>query len=395
MRRYPLLPLWICVAIAALFFIGIGVSAYGFGGDSFGNGKATPTPTPAPQATQTPAPTPPSLPISSSGVIGTDNQRCVDRVGTVTDTSDCQGDVSDYRWYYGGTGLNIGEKVNGGCFDPSNTPHPDTATPTPAPKAGRELPFTMYNDNTVQTCVNSQDKVVKPSHCQGKGAKGKLYYYPLRKGGKLYDVGEKVAGGTFKKPPKTDSDDAAAPAYAPTPLPTSDPDPVTSPTPAVKPGPEPAVPAAAATPEPAKAAEPKLALAKDNDNKLRPLTPDDIELVGKYAAVAAKPLEEMTPKVWHSAVRHQYALAFSKPIWPLALAGIAFWWVFFIQRRWHINDGCEDEERWAYMICIYIVPPLVTIVFGVIGLVRLSTSIARLIAPEYYAIQDFIQTLVK
>jgi len=460
MGRYPLLLLWICIAIAALFFIGVGVTAYGFGGDSFGGGKATPTPTPAPAATQTPVPTPPSLPISSSGVIGANNQRCVDRAGYVAGSKNCVAKDTNYRWYYGGTGLNIGDVVKNGSFS-SSTPAPAKTETSPTPKPERELPYSMYNDNTVQTCVDDNNKVTNSGLCAALGGVGKWYYYPLRKGIKPFKLGEKVKGGGFDEP--ADSTPTPTPAAPPTPVVADNElgaegvayeftnltknnqvracvglntgqvyrldlckqiastgyqwyyyipsdgriirigekpaggsfDPVSfAARGELASGPEPAVPPSAATPAPAEP-RPDLSLAKKNDDKLRPLTPDDIELVGKYAAVAAKPLEEMTPKVWQAAVRHQYALAFSKPIWPLALAGIAFWWVFFIKSRWHIHDGCEDEERWLYLACVYIVPPVVTLVFGTIGLVRLSTSIARLVAPEYYAIMDFVQTLVK
>jgi hypothetical protein len=151
-------------------------------------------------------------------------------------------------------------------------------------------------------------------------------------------------------------------------------------------------PVAVPTPAPAEPA-PKKSMADVADKAL--------EMSAKLVTSIAGKMEQVAPRVWEVLVRQQYAKAIGELIAPFGL----FWGfliaAFIIRKVWKLSerekDDCVDMDSmhtWRGIIT-FILPLIVCVFLGISFFCRFSDSIMYLINPEYYAVRDLLQMLLK
>jgi uncharacterized membrane protein YdbT with pleckstrin-like domain len=131
-----------------------------------------------------------------------------------------------------------------------------------------------------------------------------------------------------------------------------------------------------------------------------------LDMVKGFVVALSSTLEKVAPQVWRVMVRQQYAKAISMLILPWGFLLLIIFYLVIIKKIWktpktkadledetlHIEDGPDIiPRRW---LTIYI-PFLAGIIVVIVGLFSLSDALLYLINPEYYAIKDLLEMILK
>lgn len=128
-----------------------------------------------------------------------------------------------------------------------------------------------------------------------------------------------------------------------------------------------------------------------------------LDLTAKGISVIAQNIEKAAPWVWEVMLRQQYANAISYLIEPWGL--FIFTLVFTLIARKKLHYEYQDTKKtkidfekgdnMEIFIFRTVVPLICIAIFAIWGLDRLSDSIQILINPDYYAIKNLLQIIMK
>ncbi len=127
-----------------------------------------------------------------------------------------------------------------------------------------------------------------------------------------------------------------------------------------------------------------------------------IEKVSDVVGVMAQAINKIAPDVWRIMIKQQYAKAIMNCVVPVGLLLVLFAYMKFIGTYWKPEKE-EDQEKedqsefteWHLRMCLVrILPIFLLCCAGLWFFNRLSDSIALLINPEFYAIQDFLRMIL-
>jgi hypothetical protein len=118
-----------------------------------------------------------------------------------------------------------------------------------------------------------------------------------------------------------------------------------------------------------------------------------LDISTKYIGQAASIIEKAAPRVWSVMVRQQYAKAFGELVGPVVLF-IAFLIITVSVRKLWVLPTDSDEQGFRTFVTLVLPLFAFAIISGNFAY-RLSDSIQYLINPEYYAIKDLVQLLLR
>ena len=119
-----------------------------------------------------------------------------------------------------------------------------------------------------------------------------------------------------------------------------------------------------------------------------------LDMVQAVTAKVADTLSKIAPKVWEIMVRQQYAKAIAGPIVPLAVLIGAIFFAWIGHKIWREPTKSGDGEYGLRVFLVKVAPMLIVVVCIVWLGVELSYSVLYIVNPEYYAIQDLLQSIM-
>lgn len=118
-----------------------------------------------------------------------------------------------------------------------------------------------------------------------------------------------------------------------------------------------------------------------------------IDKVSDVVGVMAQTINKIAPDVWKIMLRQQYAKAVMACVVPVGLLMVLILHMKLVGKYWRPDDQDGDEVQ-ARRILVRIIPTIMTFFAGLWFFNRLSDSIALLINPEFYAIQDLLRMIL-
>lgn len=119
-----------------------------------------------------------------------------------------------------------------------------------------------------------------------------------------------------------------------------------------------------------------------------------LDISTKYIGQAAAIIEKAAPRVWSVMVRQQYAKAIGDLIGPIVILICIVILTALSRKFWpRPREGSDEAGFWVFINMI--IPLVAGIIFCGFFAYRLSDSVMYLINPEYYAIKDLVQILLK
>lgn len=104
----------------------------------------------------------------------------------------------------------------------------------------------------------------------------------------------------------------------------------------------------------------------------------------------ADAIAKVAPHVWHIMVKQQYIKAVTEVILPWSLfimTIIAYYWQKKIWNLEKVKGSGEEGYHWFFQ---YIAPSVLWVIFSIWGCIEISSSMALILNPEYYAIRDLM-----
>jgi hypothetical protein len=127
-----------------------------------------------------------------------------------------------------------------------------------------------------------------------------------------------------------------------------------------------------------------------------------LDLSSKYIGQAAAVIEKAAPRVWEVMVRQQYAKALGELVGPLITILTIILFSSITRSIWKPRDPTEDfftrdwfTERGMRGLLTAFIPGVVVVICSITFASRFADSVMYLINPEYYAIKDLVQLLLK
>ena len=120
-----------------------------------------------------------------------------------------------------------------------------------------------------------------------------------------------------------------------------------------------------------------------------------LDMVKNFVAILSSTLEKIAPHVWEVMVRQQYAKAISGLIvpWGIILLIFAYWKT--LRRVWKREEITDSSEKDCYDWIVRVIPFACAFITAIWGFNRLSDSILYLVNPEYYAIKDLLEMILR
>lgn len=134
-----------------------------------------------------------------------------------------------------------------------------------------------------------------------------------------------------------------------------------------------------------------------------------LTMVSGLVAQLAQSIEKIAPQLWRIMIRQQYSKAAGKLVFPWF--GFLFVFIYWLNARKRIpkmianwdkeekeeNEASRDQPPMTLIGFIFAqgLPLLFLFILAWIGCVAFADSIQLLINPEYYAVRDILQMLLK
>lgn len=125
-----------------------------------------------------------------------------------------------------------------------------------------------------------------------------------------------------------------------------------------------------------------------------------IDKVSDVVGAMAQAIDKIAPKVWEIMLRQQYAKAIMACVVPVGLLVVISIYMGLVGKYWNPtepnNDSTEDEKVNYYwrMGLVRVGPIIVMCLASLWFFNRLADSVALLINPEFYAIQDLLRMIL-
>lgn len=127
-----------------------------------------------------------------------------------------------------------------------------------------------------------------------------------------------------------------------------------------------------------------------------------LEMVKGFVVALSETLKKIAPDVWRVMIRQQFAKAVSGLVVPWGIISLVLVYVLLIKKLWskqaviaRMDNPKDSDEKEAHLWLTTVAPTLVVFCLAVWGFNRLSDSILLLINPEYYAIKDLLEMILR
>jgi len=142
--------------------------------------------------------------------------------------------------------------------------------------------------------------------------------------------------------------------------------------------------------------EPKKVEAPSNTEKTIAQVMDKaIDKVSDVVGAMAQAMEKVAPKIWEIMIRQQYAKALMACVVPVGMLLILATYMKLVGKYW-TTESCDGdgETETGRLFLVRIIPTILACFAGLWFFNRLANSIALLINPEFYAIQDLLRMIL-
>lgn len=122
-----------------------------------------------------------------------------------------------------------------------------------------------------------------------------------------------------------------------------------------------------------------------------------IDKVSDVVGAMAQAINNIAPEVWRIMLKQQYAKAIMACVVPVGVILILLAYMGLVGKYWKPEkktSAYEMTEWEARMACVRVIPIALTCVAALWFFNRLADSIALLINPEFYAIQDLLRMIL-
>jgi hypothetical protein len=123
-----------------------------------------------------------------------------------------------------------------------------------------------------------------------------------------------------------------------------------------------------------------------------------IDKISNVVGSMAKALDDVAPEIWRIMMKQQYAKAVMNCVVPLGVLIVIYFYVSIVGKVWNPpgpEEGRSSSEEWdARMAFVRVGPTVLACVSGLWFFNRFADSIAYLINPEFYAIQDLLRMIL-
>ena len=151
--------------------------------------------------------------------------------------------------------------------------------------------------------------------------------------------------------------------------------------------------------EPASAQETKQ-VQKREPKTLAGAADKALDMLSQAVATISVTMEKVAPEVWKIMVRQQYARAIADLSLPWGLFLVVLCYVAVAKRLWkkegelnYGRDSWGDQEFRGFLTTS--IPFVLGLLFAIWGAIVVKGSILYLINPQYYAIRDLLQMIMK
>jgi hypothetical protein len=126
-----------------------------------------------------------------------------------------------------------------------------------------------------------------------------------------------------------------------------------------------------------------------------------LDMSAKYIGQAANIIEKAAPRVWAVMVKQQYAKAIGEIIAPIMWIVMVIILTSAVRLFWKVSndhkseDFTDNDTRTWRNVATLVFPGFICLVAGGVLASRLSDSAMYLINPEFYAIKDLVQILLR
>lgn len=104
----------------------------------------------------------------------------------------------------------------------------------------------------------------------------------------------------------------------------------------------------------------------------------------------ADAIAKVAPHVWRIMVKQQYIKAITEVILPWSLFVMTIIAYFWQKKVWSLEKVKTSGEEGYHWFFQYIAPCVLWVIFAIWGCIEISSSVAFILNPEYYAIRDLM-----
>lgn len=123
-----------------------------------------------------------------------------------------------------------------------------------------------------------------------------------------------------------------------------------------------------------------------------------VDKISNVVASMAKALDDVAPEVWRIMMKQQYAKAVINCVVPLGILFVLYCYVSIVGKAWNppgpAPDRSGSDEWTTRMALVRVIPTILASAVGIWFFNRFADSVAYLINPEFYAIQDLLRMIL-
>lgn len=118
-----------------------------------------------------------------------------------------------------------------------------------------------------------------------------------------------------------------------------------------------------------------------------------LQLTKGLVVSISETLQKVAPNVWRIMIKQQYVKAVSGVLVPWGIFFVFFVYIKVIQKRWIVEDKKSEEYQWRIAFAT-IIPIIVCVGSGIVGVCHIANAFKYLINPEFYALRDLLVVLL-
>lgn len=145
--------------------------------------------------------------------------------------------------------------------------------------------------------------------------------------------------------------------------------------------------------------ETKESSSKTNSNsgsgkKIIDVADDALQLTKGLVVSISETLQKVAPNVWRIMIKQQYVKSVSGVLVSWGIFFIFLVYTKVLQKKWMLGEHPSDDEKTARVALVIVIPILVCIGSGIVGVVCIANAFKYIINPEFYAIRDLLIMLL-
>lgn len=119
-----------------------------------------------------------------------------------------------------------------------------------------------------------------------------------------------------------------------------------------------------------------------------------LQLTKGLVVSISETLQKVAPNVWRIMIKQQYVKAVSGVLIPWGIFFVFFVYMKVLRNKWVLQERCSVEERTTKLIIAIIIPIIVCVGSGIVGVCSIANAFKYIINPEFYAIKDLLVMLL-